>query len=383
MNTPDTIEGERSIPSVNAISSTRYKRGAVGLMFVATVAATGVMVYAKVIDKPDVQQEQPQRELPVASTVPARTFELPPEPEPVLEPKAEPEPLKVEPVHVQPVAPVAYQQHRPLRQLPPPPPTPTIDKSASRSAVAVNQPTSDTVAQALANMPTGGGFGGDSGRSNEPASGNSALGQQLQSTRLQSTTASRISNRDYLLTRGAFIDCVLQTKLVSSVPGMTSCRVTRDVFSSNGKVVLLDAGSLVTGEYSANLQQGMNRIFVLWSRVETPGGVIINLDSPGSDSLGAAGISGHVDTHFWQRFGGAMLLSLIDDAAQIAVNRSTSTNENAQVVLGSAASVPSELAAEVLRNTINIPPTLYANQGARVGIFVARDLDFSTVYSVQ
>jgi type IV secretion system protein VirB10 len=41
-----------------------------------------------------------------------------------------------------------------------------------------------------------------------------------------------------------------------------------------------------------------------------------------------------------------------------------------------------EMASKVLEGTINIPPTLTKNQGERVSIFVARDLDFSSVYGL-
>ena len=41
------------------------------------------------------------------------------------------------------------------------------------------------------------------------------------------------------------------------------------------------------------------------------------------------------------------------------------------------------LAAEELRNSVGIRPTLKKNQGELVSIFIARDLDFSPVYTVS
>lgn len=371
--TLNEIEGERSIPSVNSEQSARWKRGAFGVAFMLLTATLAGVVYVKVIKTTVEEETQRQRALPSASTVPARTFSQSP---------IQDDPI-VSSVPVEPIVPIPVIQSALPVVTPPPPPTPKLNRSASRSSVSINAvgPSSGAISNVQipqageAPQQTGSLFGGG-------GSTNSELGQSLVATRLSATNASRLGDRDYLLTRGAFIDCGLNTRLDSTLAGMTSCAVTRDVFSSNSKVVLIEAGSTVTGEYRANLAQGMKRIFVLWSRIETPSGVVVNLDSPATDSLGGVGVSGSVDTHFWERFGGAVLLSLIDDAAQIAVNQS-SNNDNAQVLLGNSTDVASELAAEVLRNTINIPPTLYANQGARVGIFVARDLNFSTVYNVQ
>ena len=40
-------------------------------------------------------------------------------------------------------------------------------------------------------------------------------------------------------------------------------------------------------------------------------------------------------------------------------------------------------AEKVLDSTINIPPLIYQNQGGIVGIYVARDVDFSSVYELK
>lgn len=205
------------------------------------------------------------------------------------------------------------------------------------------------------------------------------LTSNLETIQTPSNIAKNLGNRNFLLTKGTYIDCALQTKLDSTVPGMTACIVTRNVYSDNGRVVLIERGSTVSGEYQSNLQQGMKRIFVLWTRVKTPNGIVVDLDSPGADALGASGLPGHVDTHFWQRFGGAMMLSFVDDAAKMAAS---SKNKGQTFNFNSTGEAAKEASTEALKNTINIPPTLYKNQGDQIGIHVARDLDFSKVYDL-
>jgi type IV secretion system protein VirB10 len=173
----------------------------------------------------------------------------------------------------------------------------------------------------------------------------------------------------------------LQTRLDTTVPGMTGCVVTRNIYSDNGKVLLIERGSTVTGEYRSNMKQGQARIFVLWTRVKTPNGIVVDLSSPGTDPLGGAGVPGYIDTHFWERFGGAIMLSLIDDIAE-AVTKQTNNGEQT-INFGNTSDAAQDMASEALKNTINIPPTLYKNQGERVGIYVARDLDFRGVYELS
>jgi len=107
--------------------------------------------------------------------------------------------------------------------------------------------------------------------------------------------------------------------------------------------------------------------------------VVINLDSPGTDQLGGAGVPGYVDNHFWKRFGGALMLSLVDDTARALTQQDGGSQT---ISFSNASDATQNMAAEALKNTINIPPTLYKNQGEQVGIFVARDLNFAGVYDV-
>jgi type IV secretion system protein VirB10 len=219
--------------------------------------------------------------------------------------------------------------------------------------------------------------------SSSPQGGGGELQQKMQPLRLEAAMAGQLGDRHYLLTQGSMIDCVLETRMITTQPGMTACYVTRDIYSANGRVVLLDRGSKVIGHYQGGITQGQARIFVLWSRIETPRGIIINLDSPGTGTLGEGGVGGYVDTHFWERFGGAILLSLVDDFANAASQRMANSNNRNQFNFSSTTNSAQNMAAEALKNSINIPPTLYKNQGERVSIFVARDLDFRSVYELK
>ena len=185
--------------------------------------------------------------------------------------------------------------------------------------------------------------------------------------------ATRLPDRNFLIIAGAAIPCLLQTAMDTATPGYVSCLIPRDVLSDNGAVVLMEKGTKVLGEYRSTLKQGQSRLFVLWTRAVTPAGVAIRLESPAADSLGRAGFDGNLDTHFWDRFGGALLLSIVDSGSYALAGPNG----------GDAARVPSDAAAVALQNSVNIPPSLRKAQGSEVSIFVAQDFDFSGVYGLK
>jgi type IV secretion system protein VirB10 len=119
-------------------------------------------------------------------------------------------------------------------------------------------------------------------------------------------------------------------------------------------------------------------LFVLWTEARTPTGVIVPLASPGADELGRSGLAGSVNRHFWQRFGAAMLVSVLDGAVQAAVQ---SRSAGGAVILNPTAA--EGVTTEVLKGTINIAPTIVKRQGERIQVLVARDLDFRSVYALR
>jgi type IV secretion system protein VirB10 len=242
--------------------------------------------------------------------------------------------------------------------------------------------------QATGQMPSGALLGGPAMASPAalagPAAGGGLFGGQLQGSATPKVAASMLGNRSLTLPKGTAFTCALKTKVISAVSGLVGCQVQRNVFSDDGRVLLIERGSHLDGEYRiASVRPGTVRIPVLWTRIRTPLGVTVDIDSPGTGQLGESGIDGYVDNRWGERIGAAMLLSLIDDSVKLVIQNQASDRQADTIVLPSTTANTSKLAEKVLDSTINIPPLIYQNQGGIVGIYVARDVDFSSVYELR
>lgn len=228
-------------------------------------------------------------------------------------------------------------------------------------------------------------FSGSQGGSQaSPAGGGTALFGSMEKSSTPRVQASMLGDRSMILPMGAPIQCDLKTRVVTATSGMVGCNLIRNVYSENGRVVLLERGTHLDGEYRiVQVRPGTTRIPVLWTRARTPNGVVVPLDSPATGELGESGMGGYVDNRWGERLGAALMLSLIQDAIQYQTAKDTSDTSSGQVVFPNTASQGSKMADQVLSATINIPPLLYQNQGSIVGVYVARDVDFSSVYELQ
>ncbi|MBB4087607.1 type IV secretion system protein VirB10 [Sphingomonas carotinifaciens] len=222
----------------------------------------------------------------------------------------------------------------------------------------------------------GSGFEEPSGAATPTGKGSTDFSEQLSHSTIQTVRATMVTDRSLLLSAGTVIPCTLQTAINSTQAGFVSCVINHDVFSENGRIVLLDKGTKVLGQYSGGITQGQARLFVLWTRALTPRGVAIDLGSPAADSLGRAGLPGGVDTQFWSRFGLGLVISVLEDASNIA----------SRAVQGEgtySTQVPGNTANTVLQQTMQVRPILKKNQGDTAAIFVAKDFDFRSVYEVR
>ncbi len=219
--------------------------------------------------------------------------------------------------------------------------------------------------------------GGTESTAHARASGE--LSALLNAEVVRTARANVLPTKRWLLPKGAFIDCTLETAIDSTLPGMATCVTASDTFGSDGEVVLLERGTKLVGETRGQVQQGAARVFVLWTEARTPAGIIVSLDSPAADELGRAGLSGKVDRHFWQRFGAAMLITTVDGAVQAAVQ--SASHGSGPLIYDPTGSAG--ILTEILKSTVNITPTIRKQNGDRIQVLVARDLDFRSVYELH
>lgn len=417
MNPQAENSTDRSMPSVND-----KKRGGKGVLVFFLVIAlviglvAGGAYYAmnrlKASGKADLQPK-PKEE--AAPTVKSRKFVEDPPPieagKDQLKPPAPAPEIKVPAVTVTAQAP---GESKPISVRG----TPT--ENASRAGSRLNQPTNTTVTEiqprpvqqgSTAPNPLDAGFfvngglqpggntqtaarvaevqgssaGGIFGTGGQAGGGETktALGSMLNSTSTPSVKAGRIANRSLMVTEGTTAECVLRTKIVANLPGMVMCRLSSPIYSANGKLVLADVGSIVTGEQAGKMKHGDTRLFVLWRRIETPEGVTIKIDAPAADQLGASGVDGEVDNKWSERIGASLMLSIISDAFAYQAAKDSGGSAVGNSVYQNTQQSGKSIAEKVLESTINIPPTLTRAHGDKLMILIPRDLDFSSVYEVK
>lgn len=188
---------------------------------------------------------------------------------------------------------------------------------------------------------------------------NSQLLGMLSARSVEVSKAEKNNRLDAFVPQGTMIRGVLETAVQTDLPGMVRAVTTEDVWSFDGRRVLIPSGTRLTGEYSAGLTQGQTRAFIVWTRLLRADGVSLNLGSPGTDELGITGSAGDVDNHYFERVTSAILMTVMQLAARNSV----------------------PVSAEGLKATVNIQPTISINQGTPIAIFVKRDLDFSDLYA--
>lgn len=309
-----------------------------------------------------------------------------------------PEPAPTEPAIIElPVAePVEEKPDTTTFQVPPPP-TPPVAVVAELAEPEVpyvfpERFKSKLIAVDQARGGASGGFG-----EGGAASGSAVAGEDQNSKYLaaasaagdRSAKATKIDRIDAVVPEGTLIPGILETAIVSDLPGQIRAVTSQDVYSFDGRRVLIPTGTRLIGEYQSSITRGQKRIFVVWTRLIRDDGIAVRLNSIGTDSLGRSGLTGLVDNKWRERFGSAIMLSIVGAGASYATGYGSSGATNGvtsdgqrgeELARQTIAQTFSDMANTALQENLRIPPTISVSQGERIFIFVRQDLDFSEFY---
>ncbi len=222
--------------------------------------------------------------------------------------------------------------------------------------------------------------GSSSGLGGESSSRKRSSLSNLGGTTFAPAKAYLAPNRKYLVSHNTYTRCALYTEIISTHPGMVDCRLTDPLYSADGSTVIAAAGDKLTGEQTVQVGPGETSVFTTWQELETQSGVRAKLDSLGAGPMGASGTEAWINRHYMQRFGGAVMLSFIQDALQAASNTTQKSSGSGGYTVNNSEQNVESMANKALDSTINIPDTAHLLPGTVITVIVARDIDFSSVF---
>lgn len=196
-------------------------------------------------------------------------------------------------------------------------------------------------------------------------------------------------NPDLYVPENTAIPCSLDYRFVSDRAGKIRCTIADDIWSASGNTKLIEKGTTATGIYQTGAETGMThgqgRAFLIITKLRTRQPPYLDIplvDTRAAGGLGEAGVDGWIDTHFMERFGGALLVGMIPDIGAWASNSAGQKDRNTDYTENSRQAM-ADMARTTLENSINIPPTIYKNQSEIINLITGQDIDFSGIYTLR
>lgn len=199
----------------------------------------------------------------------------------------------------------------------------------------------------------------------------------------RSSVAARIQRpaSPYQIMAGTLIPVTLVTAINSDLPGEVVAQVTRNVYDTQQRHLLIPAGSRVLGRVDNQVGLGQARLNIAWHRLIFPNNNSLSLPGFGGvDAQGAAGIRDRVNNHVGRTYLNAMLLSAITAGAQLSQPQSASVYSGptaGQIAAGALGQQMGEVSSEMVRRNMEVGPTLEIRPGFTFSIYVSQDLILS------
>ena len=182
----------------------------------------------------------------------------------------------------------------------------------------------------------------------------------------------------YVVQAGTVIPGALITGIRSDLPGQITAQVTENVFDTpTGRLLLIPQGARLIGQYDSQVASGQSRVLLVWTRLIMPNGRSIVLErQQGADPGGYSGLEDEVDNHWKQLIGSALLSSLLSVGSEVNAGANANTNNAAliQALRQGFGNAVSQTGQQLVRQQMNIQPTLTIRPGFPVRGMVNRDL---------
>ncbi len=203
------------------------------------------------------------------------------------------------------------------------------------------------------------------------------------STYLRSRMVEPIS--EYQVMAGTVLPAMLVTAMNSDMRGEIVAQLSRNVFDSQQRHLLIPRGTRAIGRYDNQVALGQSRVLIAWTRLILPDGRSITLPGiPTKDLRGASGVDSEVNNHYARLYGQAVLLSIIGAGAQLSQPQQANVlvpSSAGQIAAGALGQELSRISVETIRRNMDVRPTLEVEAGTPFYIFLERDLVLDEPYA--
>jgi type IV secretion system protein TrbI len=180
--------------------------------------------------------------------------------------------------------------------------------------------------------------------------------------------------KKYALCEGAVLPAISEFRLVGEFAGPVKAEIASDIFSRDGKHLLIPRGTVALGDAKRVGTANQRRMDVSFHRMILPDGRGVTLEKMiALDQAGETALSGKVNRHLISTFGTAALLGGLAGFSQIGAG-SAYTGNGVDAYRYGVASSMGQQGQTVLQQGLNRPPDITVPEGKFLMIYLSDDL---------
>ncbi len=180
--------------------------------------------------------------------------------------------------------------------------------------------------------------------------------------------------KKYALCEGAVLPAISEFRLVGEFAGPVKAEIASDIFSRDGKHILIPRGTIALGDAKRVGTANQRRMDVSFHRMILPDGRGVTLEKMiALDQAGETALSGKVNRHLLSTFGTAAVMGGLAGFSQIG-SGSGFTGNGIDAYRQGVASSMSQQGQSILQQGLNRPPEITVPEGKFLMIYLSDDL---------